>query len=85
MDELRALEPQILKWISENNKNAARFFADPVGALDLAGIRISKTLRKKVAQTRTRSSFVRAELPRATIKSIKVGISSDKDLQKHAK
>lgn len=84
MDELRELEPQLLKWIDTNNKNAARFFADPVGALDLAGINISKALRKKVSRIRTKSSFARAELPHATIQSIKVGISSIKKIQKRS-
>lgn len=71
---LRGLEPQLLKWLAKSDENAARFYADPVASLALAGIDIDAALLKRVRRTRRRSSKLASQLPRARIKTIVPGI-----------
>lgn len=71
---MRALEPEILKWIAASDDNAARFYADPLGALERAGIAIQPLLRKKIQHVRDRSASLQSPLPPVRITSIKVGV-----------
>jgi hypothetical protein len=73
LKKIRKMEPELLKWIAESDKNAARFYVDPLSALDLAGIKIDPQLQKKIRQVRKRSMEISSSLPRAHIKSIKIG------------
>lgn len=73
LKKIREMEPKLLKWIAESDKNAARFYVDPLSALDSAGIKIDSQLQKKIRRVRKRSIEITSSLPRAHIKSIKIG------------
>ena len=72
IEALKDLEPALLKWIAANNENAARFFANPVGSLDLAGLKLTRSLRLRILTSRKRIASARVKLPPVRIRSIKV-------------
>ncbi len=74
--QLRDLEPAILKWIAAKEENAAHFFADPIGSLGKAGIQLGPTLLRKIKNVRSRSLQAAPSLPYAQIESIKVDVQS---------
>ncbi len=73
IQELQSMEPELLKWITASKENAARFFADPMGSLELADIQVSRRLRLRILASRKRTSFVCVKLPPVRIQSINVG------------
>jgi len=75
LEQLQAIEPTLLRWMASDKKNAARYFADPLGALKEAGVALEPKLLRKVRQQRSRSLSgldSGARLPRARIVSIDV-------------
>lgn len=76
LDQLLSIEPVLLKWMAADKERAVRFFADPVGALELAGIKLPPALLRKIRQQRSRSLDLapHAQLPRSRIESIDVDV-----------
>ena len=72
--KIREIGPAILEWIAASDENAARFFADPVGSLEKAGVELDPVVLRKIKQLRSRSLQPAPSLPRARIKMIKVGV-----------
>jgi len=74
IEALQRMEPDLLKWIGARKENAARFFADPVGSLDLARIKVARGLRLRILASRKRTMSLRVKLPPVRIRSIEVGV-----------
>jgi hypothetical protein len=72
LQQLRAIEPALLKWMAGDKERAARYFADPVGSLEAAGVKLDPILVRKIRQQRRRTLGVIEQLPRARIDAIEI-------------
>lgn len=73
IETLQRMEADLLKWIGAKPENAARFFADPLGSLDSAGVKVTRQLRLRILDLRKRTALLRSKLPAVRIRSIKAG------------
>ena len=70
MEYLRKIEPVLLKWIRKSKKNAARFYANPVDALEDADIKVPGRLMQKIKRIRRSSMLKRTALPKADLTKV---------------
>ncbi|MFZ5817346.1 MAG: hypothetical protein ACOY93_18945, partial [Bacillota bacterium] len=61
----------VTAWLSKDRKNQLLFLADPVGALQKAGIRLDRARLKELARLRESLGTAQAVLPGLQIRSVR--------------
>jgi hypothetical protein len=72
IEQLKKIEPKLMKWIKTNDENAVLFFADPFKALSKAGIELDSALLNQIKRIRSQSAQLSLPIPQVTIKSLKI-------------
>jgi hypothetical protein len=72
LQQLRSIEPVLLRWMAKDKAHAAHYFADPVRSLESAGVKLDTALLRKIRAHRSRSLEHIPQLPHARIAAIDV-------------